>query len=376
MSASWVLPPDLETPVGLVDLDRVRANVRRVSAYCRRHRVAWRPHVKTHKSVDIARIQLEGGAQGLTVATPREAEAMAAICDDLLLAHPPACASKVRRLSALPARVRLLVALDDMDVLRPLAAAAVRAGRTFGILVEVDAGLKRTGVVAPDDAVKLASQAQSLPGTRFAGLMFYPGHLRIPRDGQTAGLMRLSDRIRLFTAALEESGLEPRVVSGGSTPTLWDSHRIGGLTEIRAGTCIYNDRDVVRMAAAAWSDLAYTVLATVVSVAVPGQAVVDAGSKALAKEELGSCAPGYGALLDRPDVTLRAVNEEHGILDLSATSWRPAIGERVRIVPNHVCVSVNLQDRLWGVSQGAHSVIPVSLEGQGRRRARGQAEGG
>ena len=358
----------VETPVGVVDIRRARRNVERAVAYCRRHGFAWRPHVKTHKSVEMARLQLETGAKGLTVATPHEAEVMAAVTDDLLLAHPPACASKVRRLCALPESVDLKVGLDAVEVLRPLAAAGAAAGRTFGILVELDAGLGRTGVVAPEDAVRVAEAAASLTGARFDGLMFYPGHVRIPRTEQPAALARLSDRIDAFVAALEGAGLPPGVVSGGSTPTLWDSHLLRGVTEVRSGTCIYNDRDIVGMGAAAPKDVAYTVLGTVISVAVPGQVVVDAGSKALSKEVLGSGAPGYGVLFDRPGVTVKAINEEHGVLDLSGTAWRPAIGERLRIVPNHVCVSVNLQDHLWGF-EGNGTVRPVLLQGRGRMEA-------
>jgi len=367
----------VETPVGVVDLPRARRNVERAVAYCRRHRLAWRPHVKTHKSVEMARLQLDRGAQGLTVATPHEAEVMATVTDDLLLAHPPACASKVRRLCSLPRSVDLQVGLDAVEVLLPLAAAGAAAGRIFGILVEFDAGLGRTGVVAPDDAVRVAEAAARLPGARFDGLMFYPGHLRIPRPEQSEALTRLSRRIEDFVAALEGAGLPPRVVSGGSTPTLWDSHLLRGVTEVRCGTCIYNDRDIVGMGAAAPEDVAYTVLGTVISVAVPGQVVVDAGSKALSREVLGSGASGYGALFDRPAVTVKAINEEHGVLDLSQTAWRPAIGERLRIVPNHVCVSVNLHDHLWGFENGSSdgggcAVRPVMLEARGRASPRAE----
>ena len=361
----------VETPVGVVDLARTRKNVERAIAYCRAHGMAWRPHVKTHKSLEMARLQLELGATGLTVATAHEAEVMSAVTGDLLLAHPPASAAKVDRLCALPRSVDLKVGLDSIAVLRPLARSAAEAGRTFGILVEFDAGLGRTGVVDPAAAVRVAEEAASLPGVRFDGLMFYPGHIRIRRSRQAGRLARLSERIAAFVAELGRAGLPPRVVSGGSTPTLWDSHLLPGVTEVRSGTCIYNDRDIVGMGAAAPEDVAYTVLATVISNSVPGSAVVDAGSKALSKETLGSGAPGYGVLFDRPQVTVKAINEEHGILDLSGTAWRPAVGDQVRLVPNHVCVSVNLHDHLWGIEGADSAARPVWLEGRGRLRVPG-----
>ena len=356
----------LETPAGVVELDRVRDNALRAAGYCREHGLEWRPHVKTHKSTRIARLQLEAGASGLTVATPHEAEVMAMVCSDLLLAYPPVGATKVARLVDLPRHVDLKVGLDDVAVLEPLAEAAARAGRVFGVLVEFDAGLGRVGVQDPDQALRVAERAASLEGARYDGLMFYPGHIRINRADQEGHLEALSDLVGRFVEHLTAAGLPPGTVSGGSSPTLWDSHRVHGLTEVRAGTCIYNDRDMVEMGVAETSQVAYSVLATVVSVAVPGQAVVDAGSKALAKEGFRSGGEGFGVLLDRPEVTVKALSEEHGVLDVAESEWSPRVGEQVRIVPNHVCVSVNLQDRIWAAE--SDGFVPIELEGRGRAR--------
>jgi D-serine deaminase-like pyridoxal phosphate-dependent protein len=137
---------------------------------------------------------------------------------------------------------------------------------------------------------------------------------------------------------------------------------MSGLTEIRAGSCIFFDREGLEIGVAGLDDIAYAVLATVVSTAVPGQAVVDAGSKALSKEERKGA--GFGILLDRPEVTVASLSEEHGVLDLSDSDWTPAIGERVRIIPNHVCVSVNLQEELLARDGDAYIMLP--LEGRGR----------
>ncbi len=366
----------VETPAGLVDLPRARSNLERAAAYCRGHGIGWRPHVKTHKSLEMARLQLACGAIGLSVATPHEAEVMARVTDDLLVAHPPAHPSRIARLCALPAHVNVKVGLDSLDALRPLCRAGAAVGRTFGILVEFDAGLGRTGVVEVDDAVRVAKAAASLPGGRFDGLMFYPGHIRIARRDQAERIARLADRLRDFMDALDDADLPARIVSGGSTPTLWDSHLLPGLTEVRPGTCIYNDRDIVGMGVARPSELAFSVLATVISVAVPGQAVVDAGSKAISKEVLASGLPGYGVLIDRSDVVVKALNEEHGMLDLNGTDWRPSVGDRVRIVPNHVCACVNLQDQLWGFEHEDGAVRPIALEGRGRGAAMVEALGG
>ncbi len=338
----------IETPAALVDLARVRRNLRTAADYCASHGLGWRPHVKTHKAPELARMQLEAGAAGLTVATPREAEVMAEVCGNLLLAHPPV-GPKVSRVVALAERVRITVALDDEAILRPLAEAAAAAGRSVGVLVEVDVGMGRVGLPDPEAVAALARLATELaPAIDWRGILFYPGHVRVPAAEQDELLADVSARLGRVLDVLRAAGLHPAVVSGGSTPTLFRSHEIPGLTEIRPGTSIFHDRDSVALGVASLNEVAYSVLATVVSTGVPGQAVVDAGSKALAKEPFRASGgeAGYGVLLDRPEVRIIGVSEEHGILDLSGTTWRPAVGERVRIVPNHVCVSVNLQDRL------------------------------
>ncbi|MCI0670994.1 MAG: alanine racemase, partial [Myxococcaceae bacterium] len=286
------------------------------------------------------------GATGVTVANPLEAEVMSRVADDVLLAYPPLGTARLARLMALPSRVRLSVALDSHEALAQLSRAARDAGRTVGVLVELDLGMRRVGVQTPEEAVALARAIREAASVTYRGITFYPGHIRARTGEQDSALASVSSGLRAFLNALSSAGLPPEVVSGGSTPTLWRSHELPGLTEIRPGINILNDRNTALVGACAWEDVAYSVLATVVSTAVPGQAVVDAGSKALAKEEpvMGS---GYGVVLDRPDVRVKALSEEHGQLDLSGTDWRPRVGERVRIVPNHVCASVALQDALW-----------------------------
>jgi len=356
-------PATIETPVGYVDLNRVRANARRVADYAREHGFRWRPHIKTHKSLDVARIQLNAGAGGLTVATLREAEVMGSVCDDLLLAYPPVGRAKLDRLLSLPRTVDIKVALDGAEVLASLAAAASAAARNVGVLVELDVGLGRVGVQTPEQVVQLAAAAAENEGVSFRGILFYPGHIRMARQEQGALVRAVADRLRATLEALTAAELPAQIVSGGSTPTLWDSHLMPGLTEIRSGSCIYFDREALEVGVAGREDLAYTVLATVVSTAVPGHAVVDAGSKALAKEGRGG--NGFGVLLDHPDVVVTSLSEEHGVLDLGGTRWQPSIGERVRIVPNHVCVSVNLQDALLARDENEHRMITLEARGRG-----------
>jgi D-serine deaminase-like pyridoxal phosphate-dependent protein len=348
----------LETPVALVDIARARANAESVVRYAKKHGLAWRPHTKTHKSARIAALQVRAGASGLTVATLKEAEVMATVCDDLLLAYPPVGAPKLERLFALPSHVDIMVALDSAEVLKPLSEFASRVGRTLRVLIEIDVGAHRVGVQRPEQAVELAALAARSAQVRYSGVMFHPGHIVGPSAAQQSQLLRVAQDLEAFYQALSQAGFAPHIVSGGSTPTLWQSHLLPHLTEIRPGTCIYYDRDAVALHVAEPADWAYSVLASVVSVQVPNQAVIDAGSKALSKEPLTSV-PGFGVVLEHPEVTVTRVSEEHGILDLSQTEFRPKVGDRVRIVPNHVCVSVNLQDSFCAIDAGTVERWPV-----------------
>jgi D-serine deaminase-like pyridoxal phosphate-dependent protein len=356
----------LETPAALVDLDRLAHNLDRMAAYCVLHGLALRPHVKTHKSPRIAAEQLRLGAAGLTCATPRELEVMADVCPDLLLAHPAVGAAKVRRVLSLQKDVRLTIAIDSLDAAEPLAEAADAAGRDADVYVEIDVGMRRVGVTTTDDAIAIARRVRSLAPLRYRGIAFYPGHVRQHLSRQDEVLARLRDDLAGWLKALGNAGLVPEVVSGGSTPAAWRMHEVTGVTEVRPGTYVYNDRATVELGACGWEDCALTVLATVISTAVPGQAVVDAGSKALGREPLpAGDEAGFGCLIDRPDVRVVRMSEEHGILDLRGSDWRPRVGDVVRIVPNHVCIVVHLNDVVYGV-QGmvVETTWPVTARGR------------
>jgi D-serine deaminase-like pyridoxal phosphate-dependent protein len=275
---------------------------------------------------------------------------MSDVTRDVLVAYPIIGLPKVLRVASLPASINLTVAVDSEAAIDQLNDASREAGRETDVYVELDLGMHRVGVPDVDQAAALARRVRERPRLRYAGITFYPGHIRGHVNEQHADLERLRRDITHAIEALDRAGLHPRVVSGGSTPAAWRMHEITGVTEVRPGTYVYNDRGTAALGACSWEDCAFTVLATVVSTAVPGQAVVDAGSKALGREPMrGVEGEGFGALLDRPDVTVQRMSEEHGILDLSRSDWKPEVGEQVRIVPNHVCVVVHLNDVMFGV---------------------------
>lgn len=359
---------ELETPALLVDVDRMTRNLDRGAEYARSHNIALRPHVKTHKSPLIAREQLERGAGGLTCATPFEAEIMSEVADDVLVMYPPVGEHRATRLAQLAQRVRLTVALDSEVAANDLSRAAVEAGSTVRVLVELDAGMHRVGVQSPADAVGLARRVSALPGLEVAGIAFYPGHVRGPVAEHTPQIAELRRLVGEVGDAFARAGIPLEVVSAGSTPTLWRTHEIDGVNEMRPGTYVFNDRTTAEIGACSLDECALTILATVVSTAVPGQAVIDAGAKALGREPMrGGSGDGFGALWDEPNVVVKSMSEEHGILDLSRSSWRPRVGERVRVVPNHVCIVVHLADVVYGVRDGAVvSSWPVAARGRGQ----------
>jgi D-serine deaminase-like pyridoxal phosphate-dependent protein len=357
---------EIQTPAPVVDISRLERNLDRMADYARSHGLSLRPHVKTHKTTVIGAAQIRRGAVGLTCATPREMEVMSGVASDLLLAHPP-LGQKVDRLLELPRSVNIVTALDSVEAIDHVAAAASAADRIVRVFVELDVGMHRVGVATPAEAVTLAARVASRDSLEYAGICFYPGHIREAAGGdQDAKILKLNDDLADFVAALESAGLPPQIVSGGSTPTSWRTHEMPLITEFRPGTYVFNDRTTAEIGACGWDDCALTVLATVVSTSVPGQAVIDAGSKALGREPMrGVAGEGFGVLMGRGDVIVSAMSEEHGILDLSNTDWRPRVGELVRVIPNHVCIVVHLNDVLFALDgDKVADVWPIAARGR------------
>jgi D-serine deaminase-like pyridoxal phosphate-dependent protein len=347
----------LDTPAVLVDLDRLERNIDRMGRYADEHRLALRPHTKTHKNVDIAKRQLAAGAHGITVAKPGEAAVMAnGGIDDIMVAYPIVSAQKAARLAELAERARLRVSLDSVEAVRCLSEACAARGTDIGILVEVDVGFGRCGVAIPDDALRIAREA----GSRFEGLMFYPGHMAKPSDEQTPLIADANRRLQAHYEAFRKAGIPIRTVSGGSTPTAFRSHEFEGVTEIRPGMYAFLDRKMVAIGVGGLDDCAVSVLVTVVSNAVPGRAMVDGGSKTFSSDAMHQ--PGYGLILEHPEYELIAFSEEHGHLSVTDP---PRVGERLRIVPNHVCATTNLHEKVYGIRNGVVE-REITVDARGR----------
>ena len=340
---------ELETPALVVDLDVLERNLARLSRYASEHGVNLRPHTKTHKIPEIAKMQIASGCSGITVAKSGEAEVMAqAGLDNILIAYPVFGAPKAARIAGLARDKSITVAVDSEVTARELAGAAASAGSTIGLLVELDVGMRRCGVATPEQAVALAQAIDTMPGVRFAGLTFYPGHIWDAPDSQAASLAGVEAQVQAVIDRLREAGLACGIVSGGSTPSAFNSHLLPFLTEIRPGTYVFNDRNTLGVGACRLEDCALRVMVTVVSNAVKGRAIIDGGSKTFTNDRwFSGSREGHGLIPEDPAITFEAMSEEHGHLDVSKASRVPQIGERLGVIPNHVCSCVNLHERIW-----------------------------
>lgn len=327
------------TPALLVDRDILDRNIATMATSARRRGATLRPHVKTHKSPDIARLQRDAGADGITVATVSEAEVFADNhFDDILIAYPLwVDAARGTRLRNLSQRARITVGIDSTEGARVL---AQQCGGEVAVLVEIDSGHHRTGV-RPDEAGMLAAHAAAM-GLDVRGVFTFPGHSYGPGLPTTAAT---DEAATLDTAAasMRDAGLEAVVISGGSSPTaLLDVP--SPATELRPGVYVFGDAQQLELGAVTEADIALTVLTTVVS-ARDGTVVLDAGSKTLGADR-ASWATGYGRILGSPDARLTALSEHHATVRWPGSSSRPRIGDRVRVIPNHACNTVNLADEL------------------------------
>jgi D-serine deaminase-like pyridoxal phosphate-dependent protein len=345
----------IHTPAFVVNETVALRNIAAFQAHCDKAGLALRPHIKTHKSVRFAKAQLDVGAIGITCQKISEAEAMIADgIDDILITYNILGSAKLERLRALSDRLTVLsVVADNSVVVLGLAQAFESARSPLKVLVECDTGAGRCGVQNPEDAAALGIEISNAQGLIFGGLMTYPAV-----GGAKDAALFLRETKRL----LDEKGVLCPVISSGGSPDMWSAATDDIVTEYRIGTYVYNDRSLVERGTCTWDDCAGQVVATVVSTPALGRAIIDAGSKVLTSDLLGF--PDYGHVLEHPEIRIVGLSEEHGTLEVDPENPL-TIGERIRIVPNHVCVVSNMFDEVW-IEGKSGNFEPLTVNARGK----------
>lgn len=361
-----------ETPCVVIDQEQMERNIKEMARIAARTGVTLRPHAKTHKMPHVARMQIEAGAIGITVAKVSEAEVMAKHgVNDIFIAYPIVAPGKIERAIRLAGQVALTLAVDSAEGAGRLSAAALAHGVTLNVRLEIDTGLRRTGV-RYDDALELATLIHAMPGLKLSGIFTFRGALMdgkptldLARAGEEEGrlMAELADRMRAAGVPIVD-------VSVGSTPTARFAAAVRGVTEIRPGTYVFHDRMQARFGACGADDCAGTVRVTVVSRPAPDLAIVDGGSKTFATDVPPNAEPlrleGFGHVNELPDAVLERLSEEHGMLRLGprAQAANVRVGDVLHIVPNHICSTVNLHNRVtFRMPDGRFATVPVLARG-------------
>ena len=369
---------ELDTPAVLVDRAKLEANIQDMAEMAKSNGVALRPHAKAHKTVEIAQLQLEHGAVGLTVSKISEGDALRpSLVRDILVAYPIVGSKAVdlRDLSALLHRASTVV--DSEDGVRALSECFAAVGAELDVLLKVDVGLNRCGVEpCSEKAFALVDLVCELPGLTFAGILTHAGQVYgvsspedVTRIGREEGQVMVD-----FARELAARGTPAEAVSVGSTPTVRHSAQIDGVTEIRPGNYVFYDAMQIGLGSAELAQCSLSVLATVVSRPAPQRAILDSGSKTLALDKGAhgtEIVKGFGIICDpldtaqpMPELTLARLSEEHGVVT-SGEEIRLKVGQKVRIVPNHACTVVNLADMLH-VTEGEKVVDEWQVAARGR----------
>jgi len=344
----------VNTPTFIVNEAVALRNITAFQSHCNEVGLALRPHIKTHKSIHFAKAQMAAGAIGITCQKISEAEAMInSGINDILITFNIIGPEKLGRLRALSSRLAALsVVADNAEVIQGLGQAFEAAPLPLTILVECDTGAGRCGVQTPKAALELAEKISHISGLIFGGLMTYPA-----ANGSKDAAQFMRDTKQLLGA----KGIVCPVISSGGSPDMWNAITAGIITEYRIGTYIYNDRSLVQRGTCTWDECAGHVLATVVSIPTPDRAIIDAGSKVLTSDLLGFS--DYGHVVGKPEIKIVGLSEEHGVLAVTPER-QLVIGERIRIVPNHVCVVSNMFDDIW-IEDENGSLAELQIDARG-----------
>lgn len=353
---------DLDTPSIVVDLDRLEKNIKRMVAFTKECGVKLRPHVKTHKCPEIAKLQLAAGSTGVCLQKVSEVEVFAASgIKDIFLTNEIVVPSKIERLARVAEKTHIGVAVDDIEVARLMGKVFREVGSEADVYVDVDVGMKRCGIAAKH-APALAQQVARENNLVFRGLMGYEGQVNGAKTkkeqvGESAAAMRSMSAAK---RGIKKKGLAVDVVSVGSSVSTWINARHPDVTEVQPGMYVFNDHVLVERGVATWDDLALTLVATVMSKPTEDRAVVDAGSKAF-NFDTGR----FPMAFEEKGAVMEHFSEEHGWLHLMGDARKLKIGDRMRFVPAHCCTMVNQHEKIYGIrGERVEKVYPVLARGK------------
>jgi len=343
----------LKTPTVIIDTKKIENNIKSMANIARKYECNLRPHIKTHKIPELAILQLKAGAIGITCAKLSEVEVMAdAGIKDIFLAYPLIEKEKIKNAIALAERIKLILSIDSFDGARLLSEVASSHDVTLEVRVEIDTGLGRTGI-KDDNAMKLARYIKGLPGLNLTGIYTYRGLILDARqtDDREAAGQQEGELLVSLAEKLNNEGIHIKEISAGSTPTAEFAAKVDGISEVRPGTYIFNDMMQVNTKASSIENCAAMVLVSVISTPSDDVAIIDGGSKTFSTDVKMDSSPhflkGYGKIVGSDDLVLERLWEEHGVVRSSFGKTNLKIGQKLMVIPNHICTTINLHDFVY-----------------------------
>jgi len=343
----------LSTPFVWVDLDIMEKNISEMITSLKKHGLKHRPHIKAHKSIEIAKMQLEAGASGITCAKISEANVMAkAGIKDIFIAYSIIGQDKIDRLDKLMDIADIKVTVDNMVAAKQLSELGVRKNKKVKVYIEIATWIKRGGVDYGEDLVDFAKELLKLKGISIEGLFGYVGVRPFLKTKEQIKEFAKEEAVNLVKAKelLVVNGIEIKYLSGGGSITSVCPEELAFLTESRAGNYIFYDLNSVYLGAASIEQCALRVKATVITIPEAGYATIDAGSKTLSSDTKEN--RGFGHIVDYPNAKIYKLNEEHGFIKYNPSQDNFEIGQVIDIIPNHSCVLPNMCNYIFGFREG------------------------
>lgn len=355
------------TPAVVVELNILEKNIDNMIRNNAGYNISHRPHIKTHRSSELAKLQLSHGAKGVTCAKLGEAEVMCtAGIDDILIAYPIIGTDKCARYADLHARCRSLRGIvNSAEGAEGLSNAAVKRHKRFEVLLELDGGTGRGGLTPGEPALRFYESIRHLNGIEVVGLLYYPGAIYAEHTDEGIERVARKERDDLMSTKelLNNSGASIRILSGGNTVSSKVPHCLAGITEVRAGNYIFNDCAQLNFSRITENDCALRIVSTVICRPNDHTVIIDAGTKTFSSDAFPSSLSNYGRIIDYPGLTLYSLNEEHGFIKCEGT-MPLKIGDKVAIIPNHACVIPNLVDEIYGLRFGTlERMIKIDARG-------------